>query len=442
MAQNAAALDFRAMTGEADYRRQVQQLYAANKAAGAWQTPSELFKPHYSAALAKFMLGQLSPGQPLTVVEVGGGSGSNAKAFLDFVRTAAPDVYCHAHTSYTVVDISPGLHSRQLDTVADHHTDGGVFQAVCMDATDAGAWEAGLDPTQCSAACGALPDRLRSVAGGGGAVFVLLLEVLDNLPHDKVVWNAANGCWNEVLVDVGGLTEVARPAEDPVVRRALQQWLGVDVNQAPCPTPSSPELPPSAAALDQFVVDVTASIAPPAPASALRAAVQWLLRPDVGPPRLDLRAQCLVDGAPLFLPTSALQLVEALAQHVPGFSIVASDFDRLPPPTAPAPGAGATCLPGPPCHNAPLVSGRDPATGAVVDYRTYLDAPAGTADVFWATDFPRLAHVLHSVAGKRAKLWTPPQLLGRFGDVKQTTTRSGWNPMLQDFSNTLFLTAT
>jgi hypothetical protein len=50
--------------------------------ASQWLTPVEIFKPHYAAAIARYLLKEMDPGYPLTVYELGGGMGTCAAGIL------------------------------------------------------------------------------------------------------------------------------------------------------------------------------------------------------------------------------------------------------------------------------------------------------------------------------------------------------------------------
>ena len=67
---------------------------------------------------------------------------------------------------YTCVEISPQLAALQQETVAEQHDHRGRFTVEQRDAADLSSWAAmpAADPT-----------------------FVLMAEVLDNLPHDRCV---------------------------------------------------------------------------------------------------------------------------------------------------------------------------------------------------------------------------------------------------------------
>lgn len=177
------------------------QLYEASGV--AWLTPVEVFAPWYSRALARYILSTQPPSAgPLHVFEIGGGNGTNAKHVLDYIAAAAPARYASA--SYTVLEISDSLAKRQRETVGARHA--GVFRSQVVDAT---VWP-----------------------GEGvvhaGPCFVIALEVLDNLPHDKVVWDEQQ--WWQVEVEKrgdgggGSLGEVVRPVADALVLQALQLY--------------------------------------------------------------------------------------------------------------------------------------------------------------------------------------------------------------------------
>ena len=194
-----------------------------------WLTPVEVFAPWYSRALARYVLTsaqKVQQTQPLVVYEVGGGNGTNAKHFLDYIALANPAEY--ARMQYTILEISETLSRKQVETVGPRHADSGVFTSVCVDATD---WR--------------LPAGAGSPVVHDGPCVVLALEVLDNLPHDKVVWDAAARTWSQVVVEersragaASALTEVAEPLTDDLIKRTLR--LCYDSPPSWC----TPDLPP------------------------------------------------------------------------------------------------------------------------------------------------------------------------------------------------------
>ena len=132
-----------------------------------------------------------------------------------------------------------------------------------------------------------------------------------------------------------------------------------------------------------------------------------------------------------------MKLLETLHGARPNHRLVAADFDSLP---------GVT-MPG---RNAPLVAAQARG-GKTRDLPTYLEE-VGDADVFFPTDFARL-RVLDAAARRtastdgaversderaRGEILSTRAFMERWADVEATATRSGYNPLLQDFANTKF----
>ena len=162
--QSGQALAFKTFAGEKDYRLAVAQQYAA--AGRAWMTPVETFQPHYAEALARSMLQTHSaryPGEPLQILEVGGGNGTCAAGVLNYLRREAPATY--ASSKYMLVEVSERLAEAQRQRLLDEGLPSERWQVVHACAAQ---WAEALEEP--------LP----------GPWFVLALEVLDNLPHDKV----------------------------------------------------------------------------------------------------------------------------------------------------------------------------------------------------------------------------------------------------------------
>ena len=152
--------------------------------------------------------------------ELGGGTGTCAANFLAHVRDAAPDVY--ARMSYVSVEVSRVLADAQRRAVREVVRDDPkrldapktstqsetstrsphrVHRVEVRDATDRAGWGA-VDRAPC---------------------FVVALEVLDNLPHDRVA-RGTDGAWTQtrVAADAAGAPfEVLEPLTDPLIRRVV-----------------------------------------------------------------------------------------------------------------------------------------------------------------------------------------------------------------------------
>ena len=432
-------LRFKELSGRAEYVRQLGALYAAR--AEAWTTPVEVFRPWYSRAIGRYVLGELEarhagearagevggrlPGladSSLRIVEVGGGNGTNALHVLDLIKAMAPSAY--SRLRYSLVEISPEMSARQRARVQPAHGD--VTEFVQADFME---WAAAGVPDECE-------------------TFVIALEVFDNLPHDKLVrrrkpapalaaqaatapaatavpvhwWayedSAADEWFQTVVVDgaadsLAGAREELEPLRDPLALRAAQLFLRADVQD--------PLLEAERAA---------------APTRLSERAAAWA--------RASLaasRARSEAAQAGVFVPSQLLRFVELLHARFPRHRLIAADFDSLPPPDISlwrrwrARGEAGR-LEG--CRNAPLVASKD-ARGLTIDQTTYL-VPIGSADIFFATDFAALQGAYaHVTAGRSSTVMRSRDFLEKYAEHSFTRTRSGYNAMLEDYANTRFI---
>ena len=380
------------LAGRAEYEAGVARLYAALGC--AWLTPSELFSPHYGRAVAAWVLehhaGNVESGE-LAFVEVGAGRGTLAADVLDAVRARAPHLY--ARTTYTTLERSPTLAAVQEARVRGDGRHAG-FVVHVGDATERHVWGP--------------HDRAHT--------YILACEVLDNLAHDLVRWRQ-EGWWQvRVVGGCGGGGGGGR---------------GTSTKMVPLPSlassPSPPGAPlclvlePATDPLVMRVLDVEASLPPrpPTACSLVDTAVTWVLGSASAP-----------DPA-AYLPTEALALFDAAVAARPNHTLLAADFDALPSPE--------------PAMRAPVVAAT--RGGRAVDYPSILAAPPGGADIFFPTDFD-LAAGLHAAAAVKAgctplaAAWPKAaEFLAAHADLAATRTRSGWNPLLDDFDNTSVLLA-
>ena len=267
-------IDFNNLWGVGEYRKAVAELYRDSNE--AWLTPVEVFAPHYSEALARYILN--SPffrKKELEIYEIGGGSGSNALHILNYLKKEVPEVYIK--TKYTLIEISPVLAEQQRKRVAAVH------------------------PQQCTV----LNQDILTFADVYKTVttpcFFLALEVLDNLPHDKVT--LYNNKWyetiivqnsskiNAIMANNPGLEEAKRPVQDLLIRETLRHF-GCDL--------------------------------------PLRVTYKHN-------GRLAQRIRCILGNnepelTSAFIPTGAMQLLNTLRTAFPKHHLIAADFDSLPAP--------------------------------------------------------------------------------------------------------------
>lgn len=260
---------------------------------------------------------------------------------------------------------------------------------------------------------------------------MVMMEVLDNLPHDRVWREGAGAAWHQTLVGLenrksdaaghavaalaappGPFQEVLAPLDDALIMRCLHTWES------------------GGGGGGRGGGGGTA-------AGGLRASLLDLLRRVVGGG---------TGGEAAFLPTGALRLFDALHAARPAHRLIAADFDQLP----------ETVVDG---WNAPLVASTK--GGGTVDHATYLVQP-GAADIFFPSSFELLRR-LHSVAGDEAgrrarsgrcsgarddvtprrglRCMKTRQFVERYAPDggAAAATRDGYNPLLLDYSNTTVL---
>ena len=214
---NAATIPFRWLLGEFHWKRRFEQLYKDQR--GQWLTPTEVFKPYYSSVIARYIatgLG-LDHNRPLSIIELGGGRGTNALSMMDFLEQTFPQLY--ENTNYTIIDASPTLIELQQETLRTcRHSRKMHFSQ--KDLFHIGEGKAHL--------C----DSSRTKDPMLTQYFILGLELLDNLAHDKIrVQNTK--VEQAELVAVGGddacnksndpvYNEVFAPLSDPLLKQILQ----------------------------------------------------------------------------------------------------------------------------------------------------------------------------------------------------------------------------
>ena len=138
----------------------MERLYPKN----AWVTPAELFKPYYSYSVANCMLYQLENQRErkLRVIEIGPGTGSFADGVLDFLRNYNLQLY--RNSEYTFVEISAELAAECEALMWRNHPD------LCKNG-------------QIKILNGSVLDVETKVKD---FCFVVGMEILDNMPHDRL----------------------------------------------------------------------------------------------------------------------------------------------------------------------------------------------------------------------------------------------------------------
>jgi hypothetical protein len=240
-----------------------------------FHTPTELFKPYYGQAIARYLLHQYRshyyPHTDLCIYEIGGGNGTLMLNILDYIRDNDPEVYnC---TQYRIVEISQQLARRQRDVLEnsrhgkEHPRHVEIVQKDILD------WN--------------IPVRQ--------PCYILAMEVIDNLPHDVIRYDPRTGqpLQAVVLIDENGeFEETYTSSMDDLPRRYLSLRSKLGHEHLPR---SHPQALPSF--LRQFFHSLPYS------------------------GRLTTKE---------FLPTTLLSLFDVLTEFFPHHHLILSDFDSLP----------------------------------------------------------------------------------------------------------------
>lgn len=151
-----------------------------------WHTPTELFKPYYGEALARYLLVNyklsLYPYKDLIIYEMGGGNGTLMTNILDYIRDTQPEVY--ERTRYKVIEISDQLAHKQQSALHTKASETGHRSKVEIINKSIFDWKEPVnDPC-----------------------FFVALEVFDNFAHDIVRYDnrTLQPYQGHVLVDANG----------------------------------------------------------------------------------------------------------------------------------------------------------------------------------------------------------------------------------------------
>jgi hypothetical protein len=354
---------------------------------------------------------------PISLLEVGAGNGTCAVGILDFIRDHHPKLY--SRIRYTIVDVSKAFVERQRRNLAHHGDKVKIINQSVYDYSESDQYPG----------------------------FVIGLEILDNLPHDKLIVDTI-GHIRETFVEEKRLSDAPEshphvlseknhPVRDPVIMEYLKMyarhfglpsdWIGDtsvydDKNKTIQPLtlwhylrrPNTENLRKALLAKNPSIIgEASHFLQTYFTMSALKTALSALgaATGGVSPHRI------------LHVPTGSFSFLKRLMAQHPNKEFILSDFDYIP---------GA--MPG---INAPLVQRSE--GNVTTAFKSYLDTEPGHCDIFYPTNFDSLRIMYYELSGgKVATAVRSKAFLKEFADYKQTRTRTGYNPILQDFINTKF----
>jgi len=374
----ASPLVFKDLLGYEDYTRELSERYPKN----AWLTPSELFRPWYGITIGNYIhqvfeeAVRRSPnlrGKPrIKIIEAGAGAGSCADGILYFFKNFEQKHY--VDMVYRIVELSPQMCKRAKEKLEKEH-------------------KLLIDRSQISFVN---ENFITYNQQDDELTFVLMCEVLDNMPHDRVYWSDEKNQWfYETWVEFDdkdgevGLREVKKPISDNLIKEAVELLNTL---------PEKDEIEEKKEK-NKFVEKLV---------------------------KLIYRRK---DEKNIFLPTAALKMFKNLNRVIPNHHMILADFDMLRNSESARQGI-----------NSPIVSQKLEKSAEKKDFDSYL-VSRGIADIFFPTNFRYLRHGYKKITGKRAEIYKTYEFMDLFSKTKWTETKSGYNPIKEDFLNTSILTS-
>ncbi|KAF2218109.1 hypothetical protein CERZMDRAFT_30526 [Cercospora zeae-maydis SCOH1-5] len=245
-----------------------------NDARQLWHTPTELFRPYYGEAIARYMVANykltLYPYHDLVIYEMGAGNGTLMLNILDYIRHTDPEVY--ARTKFRIIEVSTALAKLQAQKLKSSASARGHQDKVEIINKSMFDWDIYV-PTPC---------------------FFLAMEVFDNFAHDVIRYDpfTEKVMQGSVLIDNSGdFYEFYNRTLDPVAARFLR------VRDAACQA---------------------RSFAHPLSGSKVLRNLKY---------RMPLAPNLT---APEYIPTRLMQFFQILANKFPAHRLITSDFHSLP----------------------------------------------------------------------------------------------------------------
>ena len=271
------------MANEPEFHKQLGQRYTTfedelddevpNESRQLWHTPTELFRPYYGEAIARYLVTNYKimhyPLDDLIIYELGAGNGTLMLNVLDYIRDVDPDVY--ARTKFKVIEISSSLARLQSTQLTRDACSRGHAEHVEIINKSIFSWD-----TYVPAPC-----------------YFLALEVFDNFAHDSIRYDpfTEEPLQGSVLIDNSGdFYEFFTKDIDPVASRFLRG------RAAACSRPYDHPLRGS-----RFVRNFRYKLP---------------LAPILTPPE--------------YIPTRLMQFFDVLRDYFPKHELLASDFHALP----------------------------------------------------------------------------------------------------------------
>ena len=348
-------IDFGNVMDIDDYQTRLSRLYKSMSLSAhfyqLWHTPSELFQPHYGAAIADYMIKNQKGHDKLIIHEVGPGTGTLCANITDHLNKVGIPY------QYNLIEISEKLFFMQRERFKnDKHVK--VRHKSFFDLQEQ-------------------DDRQG---------FLIAMEVWDNLSQD-VVQYGANG---ELLQGIVEIDEHALPYDIPGLYNVLFE-----------------------PARDPLIIDTVNAMERQ---NYNWQCVRWSPKEYFQFLGFDTSYKWQ------YIPTGIFAFLRQFMNVYPNSKLIVSDFDSLP---------GRT-----PGYDSPVVQTR--YKGDTVNCSSIL-LKKGLFDIFFPVNFDLMTKMFKSISKNEVTTMKHRAFLKQYANVEKTCTRSGYNPMLEEFENVSFL---
>lgn len=383
-------IPFNALRSQYDFEHYAGKVHETTP---GFVSPTQLFYPYYGWTLAEYLVtthrAKFDPREPVVIYDVGGGTGALAASVLDYLAEHFPGMY--EKCEYHVIEMNPYLIPILRTRLVHHYHHVHIHHLSLLN------WRQS-ETRRC---------------------FVLAIELFSGLPHDVIVWDnkgIVSEQWFRFTQhdNLSSAEETYRSAKDPAILRYLRylNWLQEESYHALkvlCLTGGRETIdPPPYGSLDINRKDNLLTLV---------SKILWIHSP----------------WRTAWLPTAQMLLLEVLSKYFPRHHFIAIDWNTV-----------RQALPG---INAPVLQVK-----VRVAKDLYLRRPiealhtnAGMVDICFPTDFAHLETVYRRICGgeKEISCMTHPEFWKVFGGEKTALycTKSGFNPLLEDFSQLSVFTA-
>lgn len=368
-------IDFPSLLGFDGYTKVLSERYPQHR----FLTPCEIFRPYYGMTIAK-MLVEKAKALGLTklnVIEIGSGLGGNADSFLAYLKNIEPSFY--SSVNYTLVEISETLIQNSKRILAEGHR--GLIKSGNLKFVNRDVNNFDLKSSDHQ--------------------FILLFEVLDNLPHDKIIagpdLSDPKDVWILSSEDRKERQECLEPLKDKTTALVLEMWKSLYFKNGK--------------------VDYNPQI-------------QEFSKLTVTNLLMKINRKFRTKQFGIYLPTSLYKIVSKLKEQLPNSEFVMSDFSSLP---SLSPIDGILEI------NRPIISRKLARSEECKDYNTVLEPEFGSVDIFFPSDFDLVKKILEKFSSTEYQVMNPKAFFELFAELTWAQTRSGFNPMKEDFANTRFI---